>query len=164
MGAPKGNKYYLLREKDGSDKLFETPESFLSACNEYFKYCVENPIEAEEIHGTKRGVERVKVEKVRAFTVVGLCHFLGIASSTYYKYSEYKEYKETFTRVSDAIHLQKFENAAVGLLNPNFIGKDIGLVDKKDLSSSDGSMTPQPTVVVQDQKTADNVEKLMNKK
>ena len=80
-------------------------------------------------------------------------------------YDEKREdYKETFTRVQDVIKMQKFENAAVGLLNPNFIGKDIGLVDKKDLSSTDGTMTPKPTVVVQDNKTAEEVNKLMGGK
>ena len=37
---------------------------------------------------------------------------------------------------------QKFMGAAADLLNANIISRDLGLADKKDHTSSDGSMTP----------------------
>ena len=46
------------------------------------------------------------------------------------------------------IYEQKFTGAAAGLLNPNIIARDLGLADKTDHASSDGSMSPQPAVVM----------------
>jgi len=42
----------------------------------------------------------------------------------------------------NVIYRQKFEGASADMLNPNIIARDLGLADKKDLSSSDKSMTP----------------------
>jgi hypothetical protein len=50
-------------------------------------------------------------------------------------------------RVEDAIFRQKFEGASADLLNANIIARDLGLADKKDLSSTDGTMTPKPVTV-----------------
>jgi hypothetical protein len=41
------------------------------------------------------------------------------------------------------IYEQKFTGAAADLLNPNIIARDLGLADKQDHQSSDGTMTPQ---------------------
>ena len=75
MPAPTGNTYYLLRKSCGASKIFETPEIFEDKCNEYFEWCVNNPIQAEEIHNTKLGVERVMVDKVRVVITSYSIHY-----------------------------------------------------------------------------------------
>jgi len=46
------------------------------------------------------------------------------------------------------IYRQKFEGASADMLNPNIIARDLGLADKKDLSSTDKSMSPKPALDV----------------
>lgn len=132
MGAPNCKTYYSIASNAGRKKIFETPEDFATACDAYFNWCITNPIKSEEIHSSRLGVERMEVDKIRAFTALGLANFIGLSSTAFYEYGKREEFKDTFTHVLDIIRLQKFEHAAVGLLNPNFIGKDLGLVDKQE--------------------------------
>ena len=48
----------------------------------------------------------------------------------------------------NVIYRQKFEGASADMLNPNIIARDLGLADKKDLSSSDRSMSPKAALDV----------------
>ena len=57
----------------------------------------------------------------------------------------------------------KYEGAAVGAFNANIIARDLGLTDRKDLTSSDGTMIPKPTILVSDEKTAEELKKLIEK-
>ena len=41
------------------------------------------------------------------------------------------------------IYEDKFNGATAGVFQHNIIARDLGLTDKKDLSSSDGSMSPK---------------------
>ena len=46
-------------------------------------------------------------------------------------------------KVEQIIYNQKFAGATAGLMNPNIIARDLGLSDKTDHTSSDGSMSPK---------------------
>ena len=95
---------------------------------------------------------------------MALCLFLDITHKTFLNYKERGEdFLQVVMKIENIIKSQKFEGAAAELLNPNIIARDLGLSDKKDLTSSDGSMTPRPNVVVSDQKTADTLDKLIGK-
>ena len=63
------------------------------------------------------------------------------------QYRDDKKDDPNFFRVCQAaeqtIREQKFMGAAAGFFNHAIIARDLGLVDKKDLTSSDGSMTPK---------------------
>ena len=132
MAAPKGNNYYTLRAVDGRPKIFETPEDFANACEEYFVWCQENPILEDQVFSTKLGLQHDRIEKVRAFTQAGLCMYLNISIQTFDDYSKRKDFIEVVTRVRNVIYAQKFENAAAGQLNANIIARDLGLADKKE--------------------------------
>lgn len=151
MAAEIGNEYYKLRSKDGRDKNFKTPEDLLNACNDYFDWCLANPLKEQVIQKRKISrdeeiVEHYEINRMRAFTLQGLCNFLDISLKGFKLYETRKEYIPVTTRVRQIIYNQKFEGAAAGFLNSNIIARDLGLSDKQDHSSSDGSMKPSITL------------------
>lgn len=130
----KGNKYYLLRSKDGRDKIFETPEDLWNACCEYFQYVEDNPLQEQRVFSTKRGLMKTNIGKKRAMTLAGLRVRIGLSRSGYDVYKKREEYQWVTNAVADIIYAQKFEGAAAGMLNANIIARDLGLADKQELS------------------------------
>ncbi len=45
------------------------------------------------------------------------------------------------TRIKETIFTQKFEGASADLLNANIIARDLGLADKKDITSDGDKIT-----------------------
>lgn len=80
---------------------------------------------------------------MRAMTIDGLCIFLDIDRTTWYAWRDVEDFSNIVTRVESVIRDQKFSGAAADLLNANIISRDLGLADKQDHTSSDGSMSPQ---------------------
>lgn len=133
MPAPKKNEFWKMRSKSGRDKIFKTPEKLMEACNEYFQWCIDNPLYETIIQGGKEWI----VPKMRAFTIKGLCIFLDIDEETFKLYcTEHKDFIGITTRVKDIIYTQKFEGSAAGFLNPNIIARDLGLKDKSELDNN----------------------------
>lgn len=64
-------------------------------------------------------------------TITGLCTFLDISRSTWTAYSENPDYLDIIEQVERIIWVYKFEGAAVGLLNPNIIARELGLNSKR---------------------------------
>jgi len=109
-----------------------TPEEFAVKSMEYFKWCEEHPLYEEELVKYKDTYEKVKLSKMRAFTIQGLCIYLNICSKTFYNLEKNPEYLQIITRVRDIIYNQKFEGSAANLLNSNIIARDLGLTDKTE--------------------------------
>jgi hypothetical protein len=143
MAAPKGNKYYLLRSKDGREKDYLTPEDLWKACCKYFLYVETHPLKEQKAFSTALGIKKTTLTKKRAMTLAGLRVRIGLSESGYNEYRKRQEYSWVTKAVDDIMYTQKFEGAAAGLLNPNIIARDLGLKDHTDLSSSDGSMSPR---------------------
>ena len=81
-------------------------------------------------------------------TISGMCLFLDICESTWKNYRDNEDFLQVVTAVEKTIYDQKFSGAAADMLNSNIIARDLGLKDKKDLSSDDGTMTPKsPTTI-----------------
>jgi hypothetical protein len=87
---------------------------------------------------------------MRAMTIGGLCIFLDIDENTWRDYRNNKD--GTFSRVcgqaEQVIREQKFTGAAAGLLNHAIIARDLGLVDKKDLTSGGEALPAGNSVVI----------------
>ena len=82
---------------------------------------------------------------MRAMTIAGLCMFLDIAQDTWINWRKSRtDLSEVITRAEAVIFQQKFSGAAADLLNPSIIARDLGLAEKQDHTSSDGSMSPKP--------------------
>lgn len=58
-----------------------------------------------------------------------------------------KDFSLIIARIEGIMYNQKFTGAAAGFLNPSIICRDLGLVDKKDLTT-DGEKLPAQTVVI----------------
>lgn len=149
MSAPKGNKFWMARSSHGANPKFEHANDLWDACLEYFAWVEDNPLyEARLV--SFQGISKVEqVAKMRAMTITGLCTFLDISESTWYEWkAKRKDLSEILTRVDQIIRTQKFEGASAELLNPNIIARDLGLADKRDNTSSDGTMTPKAALDV----------------
>lgn len=139
MSAPAGNRFWELRSKHGSDKLFENPQLMWEAACEYFKWCEDNPFQEQDFVGKE--VVEINRNKMRPFTLHGLCSYMGCSSGYFrqFKFAE-RAKKEDFVtvieKIEETIYNQKFSGAAAGFLNANLIARDLGLVDKKELDAS----------------------------
>lgn len=131
--APKGNQFWLLRSKHGRDKLFSSPKLLWDAACEYFQWCKDHPITANQaVKAGDHFGEQVMVDLDRPFTISGLCIYLDCDEDTLNNYGSNKDYKDYFgvvSKIKRIIYTQKFEGAAVGIFNANIIARDLGLSD-----------------------------------
>lgn len=144
-GAPKGNEFWKLRSKHGRDKIFATPEIMWDAACEYFAYITDNPLQEQQIIKYKDDYEKVTLDKMRPFTLTGLCLYLDV-STVYFTHFETslegkkdelsKDFSKVITRIRETIYSQKFEGASSGFFNPNIIARDLGLMDKTDITTN----------------------------
>lgn len=159
MAAPIGNQYWKLRSKDGRDKIFETPEDLADSINDYFQWCQLNPLkEAQVVKGksfdtdekdgevvtTVKNYEIIEVSKMRPFTLEGMCNYLDISVDGFKLYEKRKDFIGVTTRARQIIYNQKFEGAAANLLNANIIARDLGLIDRKDVTTDGDKITLTP--------------------
>ena len=134
-----GNKLWHRRKSHGPGLRFETPEELLQACVEYFEWADANPLKEEKVFSNGH---RATVSHPRALTVKGMCVFMNMARRSWGDYRGRDEFTEICEMVEDIIYEQKFAGAAAGMFNATIIARDLGLTDKTDHMSSDGSMTP----------------------
>ena len=143
-----GNRFWEARSSHGPNPIYDTPEQLWAACVQYFEWVEDNPLREAKPFAFQGEVTMANVSKMRAMTLHGLCAFIGISRSLWNQWRQTRpDLLEVITRVDDVIFQQKFEGASADLLNPNIIARDLGLADKKDLSSNDGSMSPKPITV-----------------
>lgn len=136
MSAPKGNEYYKLRSKDGRDKIFKTPKALLDSCNEYFQWCIDNPLKESQAFHFQGFITYASIDKMRPFTLEGLCNFIDISTKAFKLYEERQDFVPVTTRIRQIIENQQFEGAAAGFLNPNIIARKLGLTDKSEVKVS----------------------------
>lgn len=147
MSAPIGNQFWKHRSKHGRDKLFASPELMWDAACEYFQWCQDNPLEEEDYRG--KDADRVILHKMRPFTMHGLCRYLdcGTAYFRNFKTTCPEDFKAVITRIEETVYDQKFTGAAAGFLNANIISRDLGLTDKKDITTAGDSLNDKKPVV-----------------
>src|SRR6056297_2995496 len=133
MGAPKGNQFWKLRDEDGRNKLFESPESLLKQCYDYFDWCKENPIKTNDvIRGGENAGTQISYDNERPYTIQGLCVYLGIVHSTLANYEEYsKDFLAVITHVKDKIRENQLSGSIVGNYNSNIAARINGLTDSQ---------------------------------
>ena len=127
MSAPLGNKFWLKRNKDGRNRIFDTPsELWESACC-YFEWVIDNPLLESKAFAYQGVVTKGEIPKLRAMTKEGLYIHLGIGRSTWDDYKARDDFSAVCEDVENIIREQKFTGAAAGLLNPSIIASDLGL-------------------------------------
>lgn len=148
MAAPIGNQFWKLRSKHGRDLIFSSPELLWEAATEYFEWCDEHPwVKVEQRKGNiiiPKGYDgdladmlnpTVELPTARPYTIQGLCLYLSCDDELLDNYGAKEDFSEVVTRIRTIIYTQKYEGAAVGAFNASIIARDLGLVDKSDLTS-----------------------------
>lgn len=124
------------------------PEELQEKIVEYFLY-------VEEIN-KQRKLKRFEGEKLKPYTVTGLCVFLEISRETLNEYSKKNEYAETVRKAKIIIENYVEEgllNGAINTIGGIFnLKNNFGWVDKFDVSTS----------VQSDQLDAVEIKKLLN--
>ena len=147
MAAPKGNQFWrnIDPKNIGRNPKFETPEELWNAAVEYFQHCDDNPIETKETF-TDPAKSTVKIHQLAVpYTWEGLYVFLGICNLNHYKTKE--AFSTIITHIGNVIRNQKFSGAASGIFNANIIARDLGLTDKKDITSDGEQLKESKTVI-----------------
>jgi len=139
-----GNQFWKVRSKHGRDKIFATPQILLEAAQEYFMWCDQNPFcEITAMKGPKK-IEIVNLPKMRPYTIMGLCIFLGV-NTMYLRDFEMlidrkgenvtemdKDFSRILAYIKETIYTQKFSGAASGFFNPVIISRDLGLREQTE--------------------------------
>ena len=146
---PFGEPFYKMAMKNmGRPQTFTTPKEMFDRCNEYFQWVEENPFMEEKVAGTSYGeVIKTAVPKMRAMTIRSMCAFMGVAQETWMDYRRNKPIFSLVIKYAESmIYEQKFGGAAAGFLNQNIIARDLGLVDRQDVTSGDKPI--EKTVII----------------
>ena len=134
MAAPKGNNCWQLRLKHGLDGKFKSPDEIQHNFEQYVQWAEENPLIEVDFRG--KDAMRVEIPKKRVLTKDGFALACGFASwgnlSVYRSKSE--GFAMVFTRIEEAIRLQKFEGASSGFFNHNIIARDLGLMNQEQMT------------------------------
>jgi hypothetical protein len=140
-GAPIGNQFWKLRSKHGRDKIFATPEIMWQAACEYFEWCDENPLIEVDYKG--KDADKVEMPRMRAYTLMGLCLYLGCGTGYFNDFEAAlakktdeisKDFSTVITRIRDVVYNQKFTGAAANMLNANIIARDLQLREQSDVN------------------------------
>ena len=146
MGAPTENEFWRLRKDLSETGKKLSPDEVIEKAQEYIDYCRNTPLNEIDFRG--KDANEVTLPKMRAMTIKGLCLWLDISDTTWGKWKKDEKYVGIITRIENLIYVYKFEGAAAGMLKENLIARELGLTDKKDFSSSDGTMTPKLNINV----------------
>lgn len=140
MPAPKGNQYYKIRSTDGRDTAY-TPDSLIEKANEYFQWCLENPLLEEVSYHSNGIITKTQNAKLRVFSIQGFCNYAEITHKTFFNYEERKDFLQVTTRIRGIIENQQFEGATANLLNANIIARKLGLMERIDHTSKEEKIT-----------------------
>lgn len=142
----------------GRPPKFASPEALMEECQKYFTFCDENPI--IEIDYKGKDAERVELYRPRAYTITGMMVYLGLSSRYLAQMeAEWKEYVSRddkdltpaqiekkhnaqgfltmLARIKDIIYTQKFEFAAVNMMNTYMISRELGIRSDEELKKND---------------------------
>ena len=136
LAAPSGNKFWLQRSSHGRKPIFATPDDMWDAACEYFEWVEANPLKETKAFHFQGTVVMDEVPKMRAMTMMGLCFYLDIGTSTFHDYKQNEDFSEVIAKIEQVIFTQKFEGAAADLLNANIISRELGLADKQEVKHS----------------------------
>lgn len=154
MAAPEGNQFWKLRKKHGRDKKYDTAEELWNEACEYFQWCDNHPLmKAEAVRGGALSGQIIEVPIKRPYTLHGLCIFMGVNTKYFndltdeLKEKPNKDFSEVITRIKEIIYCNKFEGAVAGFFNANIIARDLGLTDKKDLTTAGDKINTIPSSI-----------------
>ena len=134
-----GNIHWALRESDDLKQPLLRPHELIERFKDYIEHLQNNPIKVNVIQQKTGAV--IEVPRARPWSVKGFCLHAGIAQNTFYGYANRDGYKNICKVIQDAVYVQKFEGAAVGIFNAPMIMRDIGLNDTVNHTLEDNRKT-----------------------
>jgi len=139
-----GNRFWEARSSHGRNPKFETASALEDAISQYFEWNDDNPLYKDQLVTFQGNATHEPIAQMRAMTIGAMCMFIGVSQETW---NEWRKSRSDFSAImgwaESVIYRQKFEGASADLLNANIIARDLGLADKKDHMSSDGTMSPR---------------------
>lgn len=165
-----GNQLWKLA-KGGRFAIITDATALWQLAVNYFEWCDQNPLQKAELVKYQGDAEVMDVPLGRPYSMDALTIFVGVSPSYFRsRKSELSDKLEAGKATADEIDLldtivliqsivrnQRFEGAAVGHFKENLISRVDGYADNVNQHNT-GEV--RQTVVVRDQKTADNLAKL----
>lgn len=139
-----GNRFWEARSTHGRNPIFEAADDLEDAISQYFQWNDDNPLYKDQLVTFQGSASHEPVACMRAMTIAAMCMFIGIDPVTWQAWRKSRpDFSGVISWAEGVIYRQKFEGASADLLNANIISRDLGLADKRDVVSTDGSMTPR---------------------
>lgn len=107
-----------------------TAEQLYELCVAYFQWAEKNPFNTPETANFQGRVFQGEAKKIRPFTVVSLCLFVGMATKTWREWrngAKGADIQEVIAWAESVINEQKYSGAMAGVFNSNFVMKDLGM-------------------------------------
>ena len=141
---PKEAEFWKARSSFGRRPIFKSPDDLFKACMEYIQWVHDNPYYEYKVVGTHFGQAIIEhIPKKRPLTVGSLVLFLDISIVAWMQYA--KERGDDFIYickvVDEMIRQQKFGGAAAGFFNHAIIARDLGLVERQDVTTGGKNIT-----------------------
>jgi DNA-packaging protein gp3 len=132
-----GNEWWRNRINIGRPKTFTTAIELYKAIMSYFESAEKKTIPIKDFikSGDSAG-QVITLNTSTPFTIKALCIHLGINHQTWLNYKDRPDFFDVVTHAEDIIYVQKFEGAAIMQFSPNIIARDLGLVDKKQITET----------------------------
>lgn len=146
MAVCENARHQKSKPGKGRPTIFADADDLEHACREYMFWSDRNPLyeKVKKFSGTSCKFYDADIPKKRPYTVGGLCNYLGVVSATWDEWRKNDEFKAVTQLIDEAIRQQKFEGASSGFFNPAIIARDLGLVDKQEVTGANGG--PQTVV------------------
>ena len=134
-------------KKQGRPKRYSSAEEVREHAEGYFLWLEANPLKAAEIVSYQGSARIVDKPKRRVATLRGLCGFLGICQETWQRWRKLEEpttmsaedrgeLTRVIAQIDEAITEDKFAGATSGLYDSRIISRDLGLIDKQEVSGT----------------------------
>jgi hypothetical protein len=116
---------------------------------QYFAWVEEHPFYEFKVVGTSFGTPITEnIPKKRPMTITSLCLFLDISDVSWINYRKKNaDFLSICNMAERVIKEQKFGGAASGFFNHAIISRDLGLVDKKDVTSDGKAIQGNTTII-----------------
>lgn len=125
-------------KRPGKDRVFQTPADLMDAAIEAFTWLHTHPKRKQVIFHNKGAITKTYETLERPFSIHAVAMCMGISLQCLNGYRERPEFAEALAWIDGVIYTQKFEGAAVGTLNANFIARDLGMADRSEVTGKDG--------------------------
>lgn len=133
--APKGNQYWKARTKHGRDRVIQSPVVLADAIDEYFQWCIDNPLIEIDFRG--KDLERIELPHPRVFKKEELARFVGLSQWRLLTdlINVNRDFSQIIKEAEKVIEDQKYSYAVVGMFNANIIARDLGLKDNSEITT-----------------------------